>query len=771
MPNFEQIIQGIKTILQLIFGNHIPTWISPVVGWAMLVALILWALWGILFLLSKIKELWVQSSWPLFYNREQKQRALHRKYFAKHIEREMERLDSQEEWKDYRYAELEAEVEAEGQRKAFHLLPFFQRTTSGLRREKSLSKALAWSQERFILVEGEPGSGKSIALRHVAQLMAARAKKSRSTNSIIPLYINLKELKRLEDEPIDRNLIENFILESLKRIKDRDIDKFLDNEFDEGLRNGAWFFLFDSFDEIPEILSSTESDTIIRNYGNAIEDFLGGMNQCRGIVASRQFRGPKYFRWPHFTVLSLTETRRLQLIRKANLKRATESELIGNLDTASDEIRTMASNPLFLNLLCEHMNDGNPFPQNAHVVFETYINSRFDRDKQRLQKRFKLEHVQLRTAAEIIAFCMAVDNGLGLSPTRENLKNALERVNIRMEGDVDTVLDALEFMKLARFEMGIDGVQSNKFTFAHRRFQEYFATCVVLREPSLVSPGELLLNARWRETAVVMCQTQPLDVLTSLVEQADEILEQKCNDVLDLIDDLTKHVLNEKQITAVEQQEIILDSFPWPSGSLHLLGLLQEGFAGRLTTLSERLRANAGKLVQIATEVGLLPDKRWALEVAGVVPESLLTNLLSQAFLSSSIWLREVAYRQAAHLEHITPIIDQGVRKALVELTSSGRLHTEEHATKAHLMRLKHSEDYLSIMRLLLLAPKIDFCLHLVLVLIFVPLLIFTTSSFLIISYHDFFPRFVMVLLLFRVLYAYICFFCKRPIFIYTNWL
>ena len=103
MPNFEQIIQGIKTILQLIFGNHIPTWISPVVGWAMLVALILWALWGILFLLSKIKELWVQSSWPLFYNREQKQRALHRKYFAKHIEREMERLDSQEEWKDYRY--------------------------------------------------------------------------------------------------------------------------------------------------------------------------------------------------------------------------------------------------------------------------------------------------------------------------------------------------------------------------------------------------------------------------------------------------------------------------------------------------------------------------------------------------------------------------------------------------------------------------------------------------------------------------------------------
>ncbi len=730
MPDFEQIIKGIKAILQLIFGKDVPTWVLPLVGWAMLIALLLCALWGILFLLSKIQELWAQNFRPIFYNREEKQRSLYRRYFAEHIESEIIRLGRQEEWKDHRFTELEAEVEAEGQRRGFSFIPFLHRTSSGLRHEKSLSKALASSQERLILVEGEPGSGKSIALRHVTQTMANRAKKARNTKSIIPLYINLKELERPEGEAVDRILIETFVLGFLKRIKDRDIDKFLDEEFNVGLENGTWFFLFDSFDEIPEVLSSTEADATIRNYGNAIEDFLGGMNRCRGIVASRLFRGPKYFTWPRFTILSLTESRRLQLIRKANLKRATESELIGHLDTASDEIRAMATNPLFLNLLCEHMRDGNPFPQNTHAVFETYINSRFIRDELRIQKRFKLDSLQLRSAAETIAFCMAVDTDLGLSPSRENLKAAIERFNLTFGSDVDIILDALEFMKLARSEEGIEGVHSNRFTFAHRRFQEYFATCVVLREPYLIPPGQLLLDARWRETAVVMCQTQPLEVLTPLLEQADELLEGVCNDVLGWINELTESVLSEKHIAADDQQEIILDCFPWPEGLLHLLELLQEGFAGRITALPERLRSNVGKLVQTATEVGLLSDKRWALEVAGIAPEPVLTSLLNQAFLSSSTWLREIAYRQTAQLNHITPVIAQGIRNALLELASSHQLKREEHATKAHLMRLPRSQDYLSIMRLLLAAPKIDLCVLLVVSFVFISIFLVSKSFY-----------------------------------------
>ena len=319
MPDIEGIIKITNILLQRIFRKNVPAWISPLINWILLGVVLLCGLWGLLVLLSKIKDVWIQSFLPLFYKPEQKRRQRRRRMFAKHLEYEISRLDLLEDWKDEHFAELEAEVEADGRRKRFALFPFNQ-PKSGLRREKSLSKALANSQERFILVEGEPGSGKSVALRHVAQHMAARAKKSRSMKSVILIYVNLKELEHPDDGAVDRNLIESFILKSLKRINDRDVDTFLDEEFREGIANGTWFFLFDSFDELPEVLSSTEADIVIKSYSDAIADFLqGGMNQCRGVIASRQFRGPKHFGWPRFRILALSESRRRELVRKADL--------------------------------------------------------------------------------------------------------------------------------------------------------------------------------------------------------------------------------------------------------------------------------------------------------------------------------------------------------------------------------------------------------------------------------------------------------------------
>ncbi len=725
MPDFEQIIKNIKAVLQLTFGGSVPSWIWTLVGWVLLISLLLCAIWGLLVLISRIKDQWTQNFLPLFYNREQKQRSLHRKYFAGHILSEIERLGRQEEWKDYRYAELEAEIEAEGRRSIFSIVPFFKRINSGLRREKSLSKALASSQERLILVEGEPGSGKSIALRHVAERMAAHAKIARSTKSIIPIYVNLKELERQNGEPIDRNLIKTFILKSLKRINDRDIDKFLDDEFDLAIQNGTWVFLFDSFDELPEVLSSTEADAMIKSYGDAIHDFLHGMNQCRGVVASRQFRGPTYFGWPRFRILSLTEKRRLELIQKAGLKADIENELIGKLAIASQEIRLMASNPMLLNLLCEHMKNGYHFPENTYTIFETYIKERFERDEDRVKHRFGLQTTQLRAVAENIAFCMAAEPRLGLSPTRAALQSAIARFNMEIDSNFDILLDALEYIKFARSDIAADGVQSRSFTFAHRRFQEYFATCVVLREPSRVTSRQLLTDMRWRETAVVMCQTQPINMLAPLLEEGHQLLLYFCSQVQGLIDNPIEYLLrlSEDKIRGVIQQPI-LDGYLWPSGAFHLLGLLQDGFSKRLMDLPEDIRMSAGKFVLTATEAGTLSDKKWALEVAGVVQESVLGYLLTEAFLGKSQWLREVAYRQVASLSTISPYIAQGIRDAIIELASDGRLPREQHATKAHLARVNQSKDFLSTMQLLLWLPRIDIGLHVILFIVILPELI-----------------------------------------------
>ncbi|WP_013321769.1 hypothetical protein [Gloeothece verrucosa] len=152
------LLKEFEKLITNILGQE-PAWLSFTFKIISLIIIILLAIWGLLYVLSEIKKKWTENFLPLFYNQEERRRTVKRQRFAKHIENEIQKLNNREEWKDYRFTELEAEVEAEGRRKGFSILPFFQPTQRGLRREKSLSKALELSSERLILVEGEPGSG------------------------------------------------------------------------------------------------------------------------------------------------------------------------------------------------------------------------------------------------------------------------------------------------------------------------------------------------------------------------------------------------------------------------------------------------------------------------------------------------------------------------------------------------------------------------------------------------------------------------------------
>jgi hypothetical protein len=715
MPDIEKIVNGIQKVLNWIFQDHVPPWILRIIGYLFAVGFLLLAIWGLLLVLSKIKKLWAENFKPLFYDIEEKRRCLRRQRFADHLESEIRRLNTLEAWSDYRFAELEAEVEAEGRRRSSSTFPFFRSTRTGLRREHSLTRALELSQDRLIILEGEPGSGKSVALRHVAQTMAQRATRATNTVSSIPIYINLKELERHRAQTIDRNLIQSFILKSLNRVNDRDVEEFLEEEFDRGLKEGTWLFLFDSFDELPEVLSSSEADATIRNYADAISAFLHGLNLCRGVVASRQFRGPGQIGWPRFRILPMSESRRLELIHRVGMEPDLEADLIGQLGTARLEINIMAGNPMFLSLLCEHIRTKQPFPENVHTVFETYIQTRLTRDKERIRRRFNIGLREVRDTAEKVAFCIAANTGLGLSPTRESLSEAMTHENMPPDKQFHLILDALEYLKLARSETAVATGDSKAFTFAHRRFQEYFSTCVVLREPTRVGTRQLLTDARWRETAVVMCQTQPAEVLLPLIEEAQSLLSEMAKDVPELIEDPV--ALVEK--LGIDDEDPIEDnhlpiSFPWPHGSLHVLKLLQDGFGSRSNELPEMIRLYSGRLVLSATVRGNLTDKKWALEVAGVSPRTVFLWMLRSAFSGRSQWLKDTSYRQVARLGEIPSDIVAAICEAITDLAIRGVLPQERYATRAHLSRLSKPAHLILVLQLLLWVPIVDLTLHIV---------------------------------------------------------
>ena len=691
-----------QLIADLFFNGKTPEWLALSINIFLLLIFTLLLIWGLLFIASQCIKMWKEQIRPLYYDQAQRRRVRNRQRFAEYIRLEIRQLNNREDWKDYRFTELEAEVEAEGKRLRALPLPFLRSTRRGLRREETLSKALELSLERLILLEGDPGSGKSIALRHVTEKLAQRAIEDKSIKSIVPLYINLKRLVRPSGAAINRELIEKFVKQELNRIQDRDVEQFLDDEFQTGMQEGSWLFLFDSFDELPEILGSVEADATIRSYAQAIDDFLSGFNNCRAIIASRHFRGPKHLGWPLFRILPL-ESRRWELIRKAELDPAIECELSQNLAIAPSEIQEMAKNPMFLGLLCEEMRAGGPFPTTTHSVFEHYLQTRLTRDADRLQKRFQLGLVAVRAAAERIAFCMTIDAGLGMNPTRAKIREAMERHQLACE-NLDGFMTALEYLKLARPERsGMPG-DAEAFTFAHHRFQEYFATCIVLSDLTRISPRQLLTDDRWRETAVVILQTQSAAVLAPILTEANDLLQDMMQTIPDLITDPYGLI----QQPASRYRDCPLKPFAWPAGLLPLLSLLQDGLISRQQELPSYIQAKASRILLTASCHGMLADQKSSLEVAGISAQPVLLWLLRRAFASDSQWLKEVAFRQVARLGKIPADLAAAIRKSLIRLFHQKRLNKEYLATHAHLSRLDDSSRFIDSLRLLRWIPTID---------------------------------------------------------------
>jgi hypothetical protein len=98
-----------------------------------------------------------------------------RSQFCKALESDLATLARSENWNDQFFAELEAEVEAEGSYFLSRLHKAFRWKSNGIRRVPSLTSAIGDSTERRILLVGDPGAGKSIALRHLSSVYAAKA--------------------------------------------------------------------------------------------------------------------------------------------------------------------------------------------------------------------------------------------------------------------------------------------------------------------------------------------------------------------------------------------------------------------------------------------------------------------------------------------------------------------------------------------------------------------------------------------------------------------
>ncbi|XVS62128.1 NACHT domain-containing protein [Actinosynnema sp. CA-299493] len=611
--------------------------------------------------------------------------------FAEHVLEITKELADGESFEHSRYTELEAEVEMEGRTHHRHFGKLHDLLTPAgniPQRVKSLSVAVERTAEKNILVEGVPGAGKSIALRHTAQAMAKRlsGRKSAPPKVVLPLYVNLKTFR--PPRPVTSDHVAEFVKDAVNPHQNARVRKFLETELPPGLDEGEFLFLFDSFDEIPDILSSTDVDEVVQEYITAISTFLGPFNRCRGVLASREYRGPGRIGWPRFRILALTEERQHTLAVEWNLDSARRAVLFNGLETADPELRTLAHTPLVLSLLCLYVETNGEFPDVSHKLFSGYVNDMISRHERDFRKLYNVGQGTVRLVAEHAAFLMASTPGFGLQVDRPELRSMLRNRDSSLDDDTaEAALRALEYAKIAR-PVKVKTRDGGEFTFIHRRIQEYFATCVVLENLDLVPPETLVLDHNWRETAVTMLQSQADKIVEPVLRKAEELL------------------------TAA--MSLHQPSGIWPKGSLHLLSLMSAGLAGAQDALRPEFRGALSLFLESTWNAGRRHDKFWVLEIVGLADTETRLSIIRKAFESPSSLLRGEAYRQAGLLPELPHNLALHMRKGLLTLWGEGRLRARRSALRHQIRQLEGAKGLLRTLSAITVLPVIEFALSII---------------------------------------------------------
>lgn len=593
----------------------------------------------------ELRDQWTASGLPVMgRSQEQKEAIEQRKKFCKVLRSDIDHLNKVENWNDQSFTDLEAEVEAEGKYYVNWWDKLLRRESEGLRRVPSLMKAIEQSVEQHLHVVGEPGSGKSVALRHLAWELADRATRSSHAKAPVPLYINLKELLPPSLESLTPDYIKTFIINQVRR-GDPDTAAFVKEHWDSNRKEGIWFFLLDSFDEIPAVMHAPTGTAIIRQYSEAIRQFLVSMDSCRGIIASREYKGPEALPWHVLRILPMDWNRQLQLMKRAFLSSA-QAALVRNYLIEQGD--SQPKNPMMLALLCRHVKEVGRAPVNDHALIERHIERLTSREAEFIEERYHLTQAQLLEGATIIAQRMAQDATLSLAPTQDQLANAIASHEIP-GGSVSTLLSALVEIKVARSDVPESRSGERRFSFSHRRYQEALFVRYLVAHPETISPRELLSDERWREYAVTMLQSQPIETLAPLLLELEHILLQEA--------------ANQETTTTAVQPGFGDNLFFYEWTSLeHVLLIITEGLIERRSEVPAALSEALKQVLAPRWENGDLFDRRNVIIYGGLLPLELWLTYLEWAVETDVESIKEVAFIQSALLPEIPQKIQQWIR-------------------------------------------------------------------------------------------------------------
>jgi hypothetical protein len=645
----EQLQRFWEWVIGIKYWNTLEGWVARILVWAIICYLLLLFTKHLLEIVAKISKSCKTLGIKVRTSPKELARLRRRQQFCKVLGSDLATLAKAESWNDQFFTDLEAEVEAEGGYYANPVDRLLRRKSQGLRRVPSLIQAIESSTEQCLLVTGEPGSGKSVALRHLAAQLAEKASKSKSTDEKIPLYLNLKELP---DSPVggpSADFIKEFVLENIRR-GDADTAAYVRENWQIYRDRGHWFFLFDSFDEIPAVLHAPTGSSAIREHADAIRQFFEGMSACQGVLASREFKGPDALPWKKFKILPLSSLRQEELI--ANSFLPPEQMTIAAQHVASSGSGFL-TNPLFLTLLCRYVKEENRPPTNDNELLLRHLSRLANREPDYVKRRYGFNPSELIAASIRLSVLFAEQPSLSLAPTQDQISAAL--AGERLPGDsLEKLLAALIDVKIGRCDVKEARAGDRRFTFGHRRYQETLFVQHLSNNPSYLPPEALLTDLRWRDYTVTLLQTSSFEVISPFLVSADRLLKE--------------YASKNWRTPVIPAYGSQIYYFSWKDyPGVQLLRLLQEGLGRRLEIVSKELRGRVKEFLDAPWNDGDSFDRLMVISLGGLLPEDNLSQMIKWAIESGTVDHCDAAVTSSFFL---TEIPDDLVRWLRVELAN-----------------------------------------------------------------------------------------------------
>jgi hypothetical protein len=520
----------------------------------------------------------------------------------------LNKIDEEVNWSDSDFTILEAEVVVE---KSGSSRPKIARDLVAAIRDDRKTRT-------FILI-GDPGSGKSVSLRRLTRELYSKV----SETGIVPLYINLREWDGPR-EPTDNDIVE-FISRYLLRVSGRTGQSFLKNWYEQMLSQGLFFFLLDSFDEIPVVMDCDDRSLELKKISEAFDRFFHDIHQCRGVLSSRPFRQPVGVRGRRLNVRPFTETQ----IRKAMKKwlkgwNIDADAIIRKIFVERPELAPAIRNPFMADLISQYViSFPDKLPSTYYELYEHYVSKRLNDDVDFL-KQLSLSTSDVIMAATQIASTMYDTPDTGLEIESSRLEQLIGDPKLSQK------IKAMSFSRIAR----LGGIGRDRFTFVHRRFAEFFAVRAIHENNTKIDLTSIPSDSRWRDALVVYSGIAPMERIEELAFFSWNIIKE-----------------NKKSFEVGNFQNAI--------PAIHSLRFLRDACQARPESIKGFVDELSNFIVDTIKSNDLLIAKIGAEALPLIKPEA-RTKGIEIAFTRGLSWLSETALRSCRHIAKLEkPIISK----------------------------------------------------------------------------------------------------------------